>query len=624
MAKIDLGGVSSGYLSSVTQNSNNDLLEDTLNNKVLYRDNPAGEPNQMLSDLDMNSQRILNLNAPQTDSEPARWVDVKDGVSVIGEVLPGFGGNANVPLTTNGSSLIFGDVLSSRVSYNASDVNAELDALNAATGARFAFDSLEDLVGNTKAFNTDDVVLVLSFRGDGGKGKAFYTKTGATGTPSVWATINSAGLPATGQIVDANGDVWEISEARPSVMQFGAFSSSAAAQSNTHWAIQNANDYVGTNGGGDVLFEPIGSSVYYHISTGIVNTYGNVRLVGGSPTGTMIRRMDNTNIDMYTCTPGGFGLDNVSQTGIHWNGNRSNNVSGKGLVVHNTHAISHYDHVMVSQQPETGWEIYDCSVIQFNNCYGIGCDGWNWDFDSCNSMYMTDGVTEFSEEGYMRIRNTDDVDTIGYFINGFHFEADVTEPSSGYGLQLSGGATKPIVVYGNGLEFRGGGISANPVRIEDARVNFIAPCLLKAGWGAMVSNADSNFDASGVSTASYSYTPVLAANITSLITNVGPFLHTQTAGADAMKLRRSDFAAIQIGADDDNTWIAQDNSDDLVIQDRRSATTAERMRIDSPVGANTTSLSMYDVDSGLVKRVLVGGNNTGPGGSGRALYLGNV
>jgi parallel beta-helix repeat protein len=45
-------------------------IEDELNNKVLYRDNPGTEPNIMSTPLDMNSTRILNLPAALSSSEP--------------------------------------------------------------------------------------------------------------------------------------------------------------------------------------------------------------------------------------------------------------------------------------------------------------------------------------------------------------------------------------------------------------------------------------------------------------------------------------------------------------------------------------------------------------------------
>lgn len=61
MSKIDLDPITSGYnLSKI--NANFQKVEDELNNKVLYRSSPAGEPNSMSSNLDMNGLSILNAS----------------------------------------------------------------------------------------------------------------------------------------------------------------------------------------------------------------------------------------------------------------------------------------------------------------------------------------------------------------------------------------------------------------------------------------------------------------------------------------------------------------------------------------------------------------------------------
>lgn len=78
MAKLTLTNASGGFNSTTAINANNDALEAEFQSKVLYRDNPAGEPNQMENNLDMNSNRILNLLAPVSGTEPVRYGDVTD------------------------------------------------------------------------------------------------------------------------------------------------------------------------------------------------------------------------------------------------------------------------------------------------------------------------------------------------------------------------------------------------------------------------------------------------------------------------------------------------------------------------------------------------------------------
>ena len=61
MAKIDLPTISSGYASNTTFNTTFTAIENEFQQKVLYRDNPTGEPNSMQNDLDMNSNDINNV-----------------------------------------------------------------------------------------------------------------------------------------------------------------------------------------------------------------------------------------------------------------------------------------------------------------------------------------------------------------------------------------------------------------------------------------------------------------------------------------------------------------------------------------------------------------------------------
>lgn len=66
MSKIDLDPITSGYnLSKI--NANFQKVEDELNNKVLYRNSPAGEPNSMASNLDMNGKQIINVATGTSD-----------------------------------------------------------------------------------------------------------------------------------------------------------------------------------------------------------------------------------------------------------------------------------------------------------------------------------------------------------------------------------------------------------------------------------------------------------------------------------------------------------------------------------------------------------------------------
>lgn len=64
MTKLVLDSVASGYdLSKI--NSNFQAIQEELQDKVLYRDNPEGEPNTLETDLDANGKSIYNLSSIQ-------------------------------------------------------------------------------------------------------------------------------------------------------------------------------------------------------------------------------------------------------------------------------------------------------------------------------------------------------------------------------------------------------------------------------------------------------------------------------------------------------------------------------------------------------------------------------
>jgi hypothetical protein len=61
MSKIELDSVQAGFnLSRI--NNNFDKIETALNQDVLWRDNPSGEPNAMLNTLDMDGNPIINVS----------------------------------------------------------------------------------------------------------------------------------------------------------------------------------------------------------------------------------------------------------------------------------------------------------------------------------------------------------------------------------------------------------------------------------------------------------------------------------------------------------------------------------------------------------------------------------
>lgn len=102
MAKITISTITASFGSVALLNSAFDDIETELNDKVLYRDNPTGEDNSMLNDLDMNSNDILNAGdvATTTITLGGQSFDI----SSVSGVLPSQTGNADKFLQTNGTA----------------------------------------------------------------------------------------------------------------------------------------------------------------------------------------------------------------------------------------------------------------------------------------------------------------------------------------------------------------------------------------------------------------------------------------------------------------------------------------------------------------------------------------
>jgi len=70
MSKITLDSVASGYdLSKI--NNNFQTIHSELNDKVLYRDNPIGETNTLITAIDCNSKSLYNLPVPTLSHQAA-------------------------------------------------------------------------------------------------------------------------------------------------------------------------------------------------------------------------------------------------------------------------------------------------------------------------------------------------------------------------------------------------------------------------------------------------------------------------------------------------------------------------------------------------------------------------
>lgn len=162
MAKISLDSAVSGYNAATIFNSNNDLLEEALNSKVLYRDNPSGEANQMECTLDMNSNRQINLPYAISATEPTTFAQVLS----MREGLEGTISSASV--LKNGGTL--DSYLESKVAADKDDLRSKLSTYNYSIG---------------------DIVYLLSV------GENYIIESGTTDNDATLISDGVSGLQAT-------------------------------------------------------------------------------------------------------------------------------------------------------------------------------------------------------------------------------------------------------------------------------------------------------------------------------------------------------------------------------------------------------------------------------------------
>jgi hypothetical protein len=87
MAKLTLSNILSKFASITTLNANFDAIETAMEN-TLSRDGTT--PNSMGADLDMNSNRILNLPNASQDQEPVTLAQTKNS-SLFNKIINGSG-----------------------------------------------------------------------------------------------------------------------------------------------------------------------------------------------------------------------------------------------------------------------------------------------------------------------------------------------------------------------------------------------------------------------------------------------------------------------------------------------------------------------------------------------------
>ncbi len=103
--KVNVGSFAGSYASVEALNESLQTIEETFNDKVLFRDNPEGEENSMSNDLDMGGNDILNVGELKIDSLDGSIifgdvnVDSVNATTITGDTISS--SNVVVPSPTN-------------------------------------------------------------------------------------------------------------------------------------------------------------------------------------------------------------------------------------------------------------------------------------------------------------------------------------------------------------------------------------------------------------------------------------------------------------------------------------------------------------------------------------------
>ena len=306
MSKIVLPPVT-GADNLSTLNSNFSKIEEALNDKTLYRDNPVGQPNQMVSELDMNGKRIYNLPKPILPSEPARLADIGTG-----------GGGGGATSADNVSINTIPGLSATQVQAALEEINAKPDSVFDPQSLRVPESTVAVLpnaatrANKVLGFNGSGVPVAVSLSADDASVLRLDLATpDATKGSDLVSFVNTLGGDRS--VTDKLKDVL-------SVKDFGAIGDGVV---NDTVAVQAALNFAAANNRS--LFFPKGT----YIATGLTFTatyLAHLTIFGEGSGNTFIKAPAGSSSTLFKLGVGGVALgpNQVSFSGITFQGNYPN------------------------------------------------------------------------------------------------------------------------------------------------------------------------------------------------------------------------------------------------------------------------------------------------------------
>jgi hypothetical protein len=280
MTKINITDTNSGYnLAAI--NANLAVVEDALNNSVLWRCNPEGEPNQMQNDLDMNGFQILNLPKPATANSPVRLQDLTNG--------------GTFELTTAATDVTF----TPNTELTGTNVQDAIEELQAIVDGKVVTHSPLTSVNCIAALKALDhtqysLTIVQGYYTSGDLGGGIYYLKSATANPS-WDNGGS-------QISAVDGACWQLHNTKPlTVRQFGAKGDGVADDTA---AIQKC---INAAGAGGTVYIPRGT----YLLSSTLNGLNGQKFIGEGTNDTLLRRFSNYGDTLAFASAGNCSVRNM-------------------------------------------------------------------------------------------------------------------------------------------------------------------------------------------------------------------------------------------------------------------------------------------------------------------------
>lgn len=273
MSKIVLNDVTNLNALSVI-NDNFDKLEQELQNKVLYRDNPVGEPNTLNNDVDANGHNLYNVQDLTIDG----------GFTVAGQDVGAYIGQAAVAADDAAASALA--AANSAASAGASAITANADALSADADATAAAASAVSAASSASTATTQAGIAITG-------GTTATTQAGIATTKASEASTSasSAATSATTATTQAGIATTGATTATAQASNAAASATSAANSAAAAAASYDSFDdrYLGTKTSDPTLDNDgnalVVGALYYNTTTQVMKVYDGANWIAATSAG---------------------------------------------------------------------------------------------------------------------------------------------------------------------------------------------------------------------------------------------------------------------------------------------------------------------------------------------------